>query len=184
MKSAVKGLELQREIVFVANHAGIFLAILGSDHHATSRPRVRGFNDGITNLLDRAGDPIGSQIGGYKPARAGDDVTLGAACFAVKHRASAGGIARQGKLRGAALPGSHVGDDSLKGRAAPGGGRRHTRSGDAFLHDAEDLIVRTILSFRVGGDVRRALAAMTVQTMATSAMGSERLLPIDSGLGM
>src|SRR5258706_8585937 len=183
MESAVQRLQLQREIVFVAENSNEGLAgtIRDGDSPSGGIGRLTRLGNGVANFFHRTCPTVRRQIGSDKSARAGCQVTLGASRTTEENRLPILGIPRQGRASRFALKKAQISNQrSTSGtvKSAEGG---HSARWNSIVDDLRELGVAPPLCLRRRRDVRCALAPAAVDAVAPCAAILKNLAAIGNG---
>src|SRR5271156_2858469 len=136
MERSILGLQLQREIVFVANPADNFFAAADGRGYESRLPVAgrRGSGDRAPNLLHGVSARVAGQIGGDKTALTGNHVATGASRFPEEGCLSADWITGQFHGLLCSLKSTEVDDDCLDVGTFKRVEGRHGGAGKA-IHD-------------------------------------------------
>src|SRR3954462_12977702 len=176
MKDAVGRLQLQREIIFIADDALITITVRGGrSHHGFGGVSRRRIGNGRFNFSSRMSLTVITEIWSDESAAAGSHMAGGALGVAKEKRFAIFWIAGQWCGFGLSLQLFYVGHQRRDCSFSQSLERRHSRSGHPTGNDGEQLTRRKLLHLRVSDDVRRSFAARSIQSMAGRAGGCEKL---------
>src|SRR5207302_1133201 len=173
MEYAIRSLQLQREIVFVARHAGKRSRVGKNDgNQPVSWIEISvGMDDRGTNIIGAHPLCVGSKVTAKKPALAADHMTFRAFRLAKEQRLSPRGITREWKHFGAALQGPQIANQSGESGGCVRRKRWHASGSSSIGQDLEEFCIGLAHDFGAGHEVRSALAAVRVESMARRACG-------------
>src|SRR5882762_3523997 len=180
MESTVQGLQLQREIVFVAENSreGLSSTSLDSDRPAGAVCRLIRLNDGFANFFDRTRAAVRRQIGSDEAARTSGQMTLGAPRTTEENRLAILGIPGQGGARRFALKKAKIFDQRSAGGTIKRAERGHSSRWNSIVDDLRERRVAASLCFRKRGNVRRSLTTATIHAVTSCASTLKNLAAI------
>jgi hypothetical protein len=171
IESAAQRLQLQREIVFVAQDSseGQTSTSRDGDSPAGLTRRLTRFDNVVANFFRRTRPTVRRQIGGDESARAGGQVTVGASRTTEENRLPILGIPRQGHASRFTLKKAKISDQRSTSGCIKSAERGHPGGCNSTVDDLRERRIAAPLCFRRRCNVRCAFTTATVDTVTPCA---------------
>ena len=185
MKRAVRGLKLQREVVFVAYNSGQGLAVRRGDRYrALSRIEIPvGIGNRIANIVCRRRAGIAGKIRGDEAALALRHVALRTAGFAKEDGPATLGVAGNLGCCALTLQAAQIADHGLDLGFAERTEGGHAGSRYSSPNNLLEGLVRQALDFTPVRNIGAMFAACPVEPMAGGAGGGKNLFALTRAAG-